>query len=173
MSRFGAVTALAVALVLGACSDASSPTTPSETPAPEEFTLVLDESPEAAAAEEEEAAVRAGGALPATAGKGKASVDPQVVSCVSNAWHQICVDIRSGRLRAARADAIVRTFRSRTNAQLRVNGVIIARSGRFGPNFVGDELFANYNALNYRVFRGDRLCHQFPGVTPQICATIR
>ncbi len=59
--------------------------------------------------------------------------------------------------------------------QYRLNGIILARSGRFGPNFPGDELFANYtvNALNYRVFRGDRICHQFPGVTPQICGTVR
>lgn len=171
MTRFRVAAALAVVLFAGACSDSESPSAPSPV-GEERLTLVLDESA-MAAVEDESAAVRAGGALPATAGKGRPSADPQVVSCVRNAWHQICVDIRSGRLRAARADAIVRTAKNRTNSQLRLNGVILARSGRFGPNFVGDELFANYTALNVRVFRGDRLCHQFVGVTPQICATIR
>jgi hypothetical protein len=176
MSRFRVASMLSLALVLGACSeDSSSPSAPSETPAETELTLVLDETADMTAVDEEGGAVREGGARPATAGKGKASADPQVVSCVSNAWHQLCTDIRSGVLKAARADAIVRTAKSRTNAQIRLNGVILARSGRFGPNFPGDELFANYtvNALNYRVFRGDRICHQFPGVTPQICGTVR
>ncbi len=177
MSRFLAVSSLAFAFVLGACSDASSPTTPTapEAPAGGELTLVLDETADMAAVEEEGGAVREGGARAATAGKGKAGADPQVVSCVRNAWHQLCTDIRGGVLKAARADAIVKTAKNRTNAQIRLNGIILARSGKFGPNFRGDELFANYtvNALNYRVFRGDRICHQFPGVTPQICGTVR
>jgi hypothetical protein len=176
MSRTKMLSALAAALLIGACSDTNSPTGPAEQPvAGEELTLVLDETADMVAVDEEGGAVRQGGARPATAGKGKAVADPQVVSCVRNAWHRLCTDIRNGVLKAARADAIVRNFKNRTNAQIRLNGVILARSGKFGPNFPGDELFANYtvNALNYRVFRGDRICHQFPGVTPQICGTVR
>lgn len=173
MSRFRVVAALAAVLTVGACSETDSPSAPSQN---EELTLVLDESAAAMVeAPEGTEAVRAGGAGIGTAGKGKAGADPQVVSCVHNAWHQLCTDIRNGVLKTARADAIVKTAKNRTNAQIKLNGVILAKSGKFGPNFQGDEVFANYtvNALNYRVFRGDRICHQFVGVTPQICGTVR
>ena len=180
MSRMRMLSALAAALVIGACSDTNSPTAPSEPAGGEQLTLVLDETADMVAVDEEGGAVRQGGARPATAGKGKASVDPQAVTCVSNAWHQLCVNITGTNnnnfvLRTARADAVVRTAKFRTNAQIRLNGFILAKSGKFGPNFVGEDLFANYTqaALNYRVRRGDRICHQFPGVTPQICGTVR
>ena len=175
MSRFRALAALAVVFAVGACSDTNSPSTPSDPVGEEQLTLVLDETADMVAVDEEGGAVREGGARVAVGGKGKPTVGAEVVSCVSNAWHQLCTDIRGGVLKTARADAVVRNFRNRTNAQIRLNGFILAKSGRFGPNFPGDDLFANYtvNALNYRVFRGDRICHQFPGVTPQICGTVR
>lgn len=174
MSRLRTFLLLSAALAVGACSDSQSPSAPSDPSAGDALTLQLDESAGPAAAADEAGIDKTGGLLLGTAGKGKGQdVSAQLVSCVHNRYHQICVDIRGGVLRAARADAIVTTSKNRTNSQLKLDGVIIRKSGKFGPNFVGDELFANYSGLNFRLFRGDRICHQFPGVTPQICAVVR
>jgi hypothetical protein len=160
------------AVVIGACSDTQSPSAPSDEG---ELTFVLDESAASAALESAEPAAddAAGSAQLGTGGPGKNSVDPMVVSCVRNRVHVLCLNVRAGRLRAADADAVVTRYARWTRAQLRVNGFLLARSGRFGPNFVGEEIFANYRNLNYRVFRGDRICSQFPGATTQVCGVLR
>ena len=95
------------------------------------------------------------------------------MSCVHNRFHELCTDIRAGFLRGADGDAIVTRFANRTRGQLRLNGFLIAFTNRFGPNFVGDEIFARYRGMRVRVFRGDRICHQFPGAVAQICGVVR
>jgi hypothetical protein len=169
MSHSRALTALAVVLILGACSDSQSPSGPA---ADNELTLQLDLSSGAVA--EELAADEAAAAQLGTGGKGKArGVGAQVVSCVRNRVHEFCVDIRSGRIRRAAAEATATRNVNRTRGQIRLNGVLRAFTNRFGPVFRGDDLFANYPRLNIRVFRGDRICHQFPQATTQVCGVIR
>lgn len=173
MPRFGVVTALAVVLALNACSDSPSPSAPSDPTVGDALTLQLDESvgPGAAA---DEATTETTGAQLGTGGKGKQEgVTAQVVSCVHNSLHQLCTDIRSGRLRAADGDAVANKNRNSTRGQLRINGVLVAFTNRFGPIFIGDRIFSRYRGLNIRVFRGDRICSQFPGATPQVCGVVR
>lgn len=171
MSRFRTFLLAFAAVAVGACSDTQSPSTPADNT--DELTLVLDESADMVAVEEEAEGADVSRALPATAGRGKNTANPQAIVCVRKRFHVLCLDVRSSRLRGADADAIVTKFKNRTRAVLRVNGFIVARSGLFGPNFVGDEIFANYRNLNYRVFRGDRVCSQFPGATAQLCGVLR
>ncbi len=173
MSRLGVATALAVVLTLNACSDTSSPSAPSDPTGGSDAVLTLQLDP-SAAADDESAPEQAGGATLSVAGKGKTQdVSAQTVSCVHNNWAQICADIRNGRLKAVRADGIVKTAKATTFSKLVLDGVIITKSGKFGPNFRGDQLFANIQPLNIKVFKGDRLCHVFVGTVPQICAVIR
>ncbi|MEO7987279.1 MAG: hypothetical protein ABI766_12160 [Gemmatimonadales bacterium] len=171
MTRFRTLLLVSAAVAVGACSDTQSPSAPADPGAGGALTLQLDES---IGASDELATEQAGGASLSVAGKGKSQdVSAQTVSCVHNAWAQICADIRSGRLKAVRADGIVKTAKSTTFSKLLLDGVIITKSGKFGPNFRGDHLFANIHPLNVKVFRGDRLCHVFAGTVPQICAVIR
>jgi hypothetical protein len=169
MPRSRALTALAVVLTIGACSDSQSPSGPAEN---NELTLQLDLS--AGAAAEESATSEAAAAQLGTGGKGRArGVRTQVVSCVRNRVHEFCVDVRNGRIRAAAAEATATQNVNRTRGQIRRNGVLRAFTNRFGPVRRGDDLFANYPRLDIRVFRGDRICHQFPQATSQVCGTIR
>ncbi len=174
MSRLRTLFLVSAALAVGACSDTQTPSAPSDT---DELTLVLDETAgPAAAAEDEVAADQAGGALLGTGGKGKSGgVRSEVVSCVNNAWAQLCTDIRNGRLRAADGDAVVKkSVVSRTRGQLKINGVLRAFTNRFGPVFFRDDIFARYRNLSIRVFRGDRICHSWQGAaSPQVCGTVR
>lgn len=172
MTRFRTLLFVSAVLAVGACSDTQSPSAPADPGAGDALTLQLDQS--TAADDEASAPEQAGGALRSAAGKGKSQdVSAQTVSCVHNAWAQICADIRSGRLKAVRADGIVKTAKSTTFSKLTLDGVVITKSGKFGPNFRGDQLFANIHPLNIKVFKGDRLCHVFAGTVPQICAVIR
>jgi hypothetical protein len=83
------------------------------------------------------------------------------------------VDIRRGHIRAASADATAKYAVDRTRGQIRVNGVLVAVTNRFGEIHIGDKLFANYPTLNILVFRGDIVCHQFPKAAPQVCGIIQ
>jgi hypothetical protein len=177
MSRLGVAAALAVVLTLNACSDTSSPSAPSDPAAGGDAVLTLQLDP-SAAADDENAPEQAGGAMLSEAGKIQSQdVSAQTKSCVHNNWAQICAEITGPsnnlRLKSVRADGFVKTAKSTTYSKLTLNGVVKTKSGKFGPNFKGDHLFANIHPLNIRVFRGDRLCHVFVGTVPQICAVIR
>lgn len=174
MSRFRTLLLASAALVVAACSDTQSPSTPADPSDANEMTFVLDQSSASATVEDESASGEGSGKL-GTGGRGaRKSVQTEAVSCVENRLHALCLDIRRGVLRAAAADAIVNRNNRSTRGQLRINGFLVEVTNRFGPNFVGDEIFANYPPnLGWRVFRGDRVCHQFPGATPQICGTLR
>ncbi len=170
MSRIRTFFLLSAALAIGACSDTQTPSAPSDPTSVDKPTLQLDES---VGATGDVIGGDEAGAQLGVAGKGKSQAPhTEAVGCVHNRFHELCIDVRNGVLRAARADAIVNRNNRSTRAQLRLNGRLIAFSGRFGPNFVGDEIFGNYRNLNRRVFRGDLVCSQFPGATPQVCGRI-
>lgn len=171
MSRFRTLFLASAALVFAACSDSPSPSAPSDG---DELTLQLDESSAAAVTEEGTGSEEATGAKLGSGGRGKRKgVNAEAVLCVDSRWHALCLDVRNGVLRSAAADAIVKTSNRSTRGQLRLNGFLIEVTNRFGPNFRGDEIFATYPGIGIRVFRNDRICHQFPGATPQICGVIR
>ena len=93
MSRFRVLTALAVALAVGACSDSQTPSAPSngdESDAPV--------GPECGTRRRGKTGHRSGWRRPAWHGPGKAErdVSPAVVSCVHNRFHRACFDIRAG-----------------------------------------------------------------------------
>jgi hypothetical protein len=177
MSKLRMLLLLSAAAMVGACSDSQTPSAPS-TPSDEgQLTLVLDASSAAVADEDASANLAQGAAELGTGGKGKATTGPraETISCVHNAWHELCTDIRSGRLRAADGDAIVKkSFVNSTRGELRINGVLWAWTNRFGPVFFGDAIFSRYRNLSIRVFRGDRICSKFTGnPAPQVCGTVR
>jgi hypothetical protein len=176
MSKLRMLLLLSAAAMVGACSDTQTPSAPSDD---DQLTLVLDASSAAVADADEgvSANLAAGAGEFGTGGKGKSTTGPraEVVSCVHNAWHELCTDIRNGRLRAADGDAIVKkNFVNSTRGELRINGVLWAWTNRFGPVFFGDDIFSRYRGLNIRVFRGDRICSKFTGnPAPQVCGTVR
>ena len=170
MSRFRLVAVLAAALTFAACSETDSPSSPSAPSDNETLTLQLDESADMAAADEESGADLS--VVPTgNADSGKASANPQFIACIENRVHVLCLDIRNSRIRASSARATATKFANRTRGVLKVNGFTVVRSGNFGPIFRGDDLFADFT-LNYRVFRGDRVCSTFPGATTQVCGTL-
>ncbi len=173
MSPFRMLLLASAVVIVGACSDTQSPSTPVDG---EDLTLVLDES-SMAAVEDENAPLRAGAAELGTGGRGKAErsgVTSEVVSCVSKGLRQLCTDIRSGRLRGADGDAIATKNVFRTRGQLKINGFLVAWTNNFGPVFIGDDIFARYRNLNIRVFRGDRICHSWKGgAAGQVCGVVR
>jgi hypothetical protein len=169
MSRLQLVAALAVALTLSACADSNSPAGPVADG--EAMSLQLDQ--QATAVADSALSVEATAPELGTGGKGHRGVTAATVSCVHNVWQQMCLDIRSGVLRAASADAIVNKNNAVTRGQLKINGFVVAQTNRFGPSFIGDEIFASYTRLTFRVFRGDKVCHTFPGATAQVCGIVR
>ena len=167
MSRSRALTALALVLTISACSDSESPLGPTDD---HQLTLQPDQSVGVA---ENLATPDAGAIQLGSGGKGREGVRAQTVGCVHNRFHEFCVDIRRGHIRAASADATAKYAVDRTRGQIRVNGVLVAVTNRFGKIHIGDKLFANYPTLNILVFRGDIVCHQFPKAAPQVCGIIQ
>jgi hypothetical protein len=170
MSRLQLVALLAVALTLGACADSSSPSAPATDG--DGLTLQLDQR--ATPSDDGVSAETSAAPELGTAGQGhRTGVTTATVSCVHNAWQEMCLDIRSGVLRGAGADAIVNKNNFSTRGQLKINGLLVAQTNRFGPSFIGDEIFASYTRLSFRVFRGDKVCHAFPGATATVCGIVR
>jgi hypothetical protein len=174
MSKLRMLLLLSAAAMVGACSDTQTPAAPSDD---DQLTLVLDASSAALPDEDASVNLAKGAAELGTGGKGKSTTGPraEVVSCVHNAWHELCTDIRNGRLKAADGDAIVKkNFVNSTRGELRINGVLYAWTNTFGPVFFGDDIFSRFRGLNIRVFRGDRICSKFRNnPAPQVCGTVR
>ena len=174
MSKIRMLLLLSAAAIVGACSDTQTPSAPSDD---NQLTLQLDPSSAAVTADDEVSTEQAAGAGQfGTGGKGKQTGPrAEVVSCVHNAWHELCTDIRNGRLRAADGDAIVeKSFVNSTRGELRINGVLWAWTNTFGPVFFGDDIFSRFRGLNIRVFRGDKICSKFKNnPAPQVCGIVR